>query len=55
MDKRVVAEKLDSLFRCVMRIESKQPISKEVLADDLDLQDIIAINLELGLWIDFQP
>ena len=51
MDKRLVAEKLDSLFRCIERIESKRPAKKEILADDLDLQDIIAVNLERAVQL----
>ena len=51
MDKKLVAEKLDSLFRCIKRIESKRPDSKDVLADDIDLQDIIAINLERAVQL----
>jgi uncharacterized protein YutE (UPF0331/DUF86 family) len=51
MDKGVVAEKLDSLFRCVKRIESKRPISKDALVNDPDLQDIIAINLERAVQL----
>ena len=33
MDKKLVAEKLDSLFRCVECIENKRPAAKEILAD----------------------
>lgn len=51
MDKRLIAEKLDSLFRCIERIESKRPASKEILNDDLDLQDILAINLERAVQL----
>ena len=51
MDKKLVAEKLDSLFRCIERIENKRPAAKEILADDLDLQDIIAVNLERAVQL----
>ena len=51
MDKKLIAEKLDSLFRCIERIESKRPASKDILADDIDLQDIIAINLERAVQL----
>ncbi|MGH8628759.1 MAG: type VII toxin-antitoxin system HepT family RNase toxin, partial [Gammaproteobacteria bacterium] len=38
-------EKLESLRRCVRRIEHKCPPKAEALDSDWDLQDIIAINL----------
>ena len=46
MDKDVVSAKIESLRRCVQRIQDKTPASAETLAGDHDLQDIICINLE---------
>ncbi len=46
MDKEVILNKLDSLSRCVARIESKNPHCLETLESDLDLQDVIVLNLE---------
>jgi len=45
MDAQVIDQKLESLRRCLMRIESKQPFDAEQLADDFDLQDIVSLNL----------
>jgi len=45
VDKRLIEEKLESLRRCVGRIEGKRPPSAEVLVADPDLQDIITLNL----------
>ena len=45
MDRRLIAEKLESLRSCVRRIETKCPDSSQVLQADLDLQDIIALNI----------
>ncbi len=45
MDRRLIAEKLESLRSCVHRIEAKCPESSQVLQTDLDLQDIIALNI----------
>ncbi|MDP1696728.1 MAG: DUF86 domain-containing protein [Xanthomonadaceae bacterium] len=45
MDRAVVAQKLESLRRCIARIEAKCPASAQALVDDADLQDIIALNL----------
>lgn len=46
MDRDVVLKKLESLRRCVKRIQDKTPTTYEELVDDYDLQDIITINLE---------
>ena len=46
MDRDVVLKKLESLRRCIKRIQDKTPNTYEELADDYDLQDIITINLE---------
>lgn len=46
MDRDVVLKKLESLRRCIKRIQDKTPQAYEELVDDYDLQDIITINLE---------
>jgi len=46
MDRDVLNRKLESLRRCIARIESKRPIRPDVLRVHDDLQDIIALNLE---------
>ena len=46
MDKDVVLNKLESLRRCVTRIQKKVPASSVLLQEDYDLQDIIVLNLE---------
>lgn len=46
MDPDILQNKLESLIRCVHRIESKTPAALEILERDLDLQDIIIVNLE---------
>lgn len=45
MDKRLIEEKLESLRRCVRRIDDKRPPSAGELVTDPDLQDIITLNL----------
>jgi uncharacterized protein YutE (UPF0331/DUF86 family) len=42
----VLSQKLDSLARCIERIESKKPFTTEQLERDFDLQDILSVNLE---------
>ena len=46
MDKEVVFNKLESLRRCIARVEDKTPATVGGLIDNLDLQDIIVLNLE---------
>ncbi len=41
-----LSPKLDAMARCIDRIESKKPFSKETLTQDFDLQDIVSVNLE---------
>lgn len=45
MDWPLIEHKLESLRRCVHRIEAKCPASADTLAKDADAQDIIALNL----------
>jgi len=45
MDAVIIAAKLESLRRCVRRIEARRAVSVEVLAEDLDRQDILVLNL----------
>lgn len=42
----LVEQKVESLRRCIVRIEEKRPASCGDLERDIDAQDIIAINLE---------
>lgn len=42
MDREIVEQKLESLRRCLRRIETKCPADAATLAADLDLQDIVA-------------
>ena len=51
MDRNVVEAKLESLRRCVERIEAKTPSSADQLAQTPDLQDIIALNLQRAVQL----
>ncbi len=46
MDRDVVLNKLESLRRCIVRVQDKTPESLDLLANDCDLQDIVVLNLE---------
>lgn len=45
MDEQLVAQKLESLRRCVQRVEAKLPENVDILLADLDAQDIVSLNL----------
>ena len=45
MDAVIVAAKLESLRRCVRRIEARRAATAEALAEDFDRQDILVLNL----------
>lgn len=45
MDRALIDQKLESLRRCVHRVETKRPAEAADLASDLDLQDVISLNL----------
>jgi uncharacterized protein YutE (UPF0331/DUF86 family) len=51
MDPDIISRKLESLARCIHRIEAKRPAAIEQLASDLDLQDILSINLERAVQV----
>ena len=51
MDREVVEQKLESLRRCLRRIETKCPTDAATLVADLDLQDIISLNLSRAVQI----
>jgi uncharacterized protein YutE (UPF0331/DUF86 family) len=51
MDRRVIETKLESLRRCVKRIEQKRPSTPQTLATDYDLQDILSVNLERAVQL----
>jgi hypothetical protein len=55
MDNDVVLNKLESLRRCIARVQTKVPPSAAVLREDYDLQDIIVVNLEPTIWTTSAP
>jgi len=51
MDNDTVSAKLESLSRCISRIEEKRPASVDALKSDIDAQDIIVLNLERAIQV----
>ena len=51
MDPDVTAAKIESLRRCLRRIEQKRPARLDELQTNVDLQDILALNLERAVQL----
>ena len=51
MDKDVIKNKIESLIRCINRIQEKRPKDIEILEQDFDIQDIIVLNIERAVQI----
>lgn len=51
MDREVIEEKIESLRRCIRRIEAKRVSTVEELEQDWDLQDILSVNLTRAVQI----
>ena len=51
MDREVVEQKLESLRRCLLRIETKCPADAATLVLDFDLQDILSLNLSRAVQL----
>ena len=51
MDREVVEQKLESLRRCLQRIETKCPAEADALITDFDLQDIVSLNLSRAVQL----
>jgi len=51
MDSVIIEQKLESLRRCLQRIEKKCPSNPETLEMDPDLQDIIVLNLTRAIQL----
>lgn len=45
MDREVIEQKIESLRRCVDRVNRKTPATAAILANDPDAQDILTLNL----------
>jgi uncharacterized protein YutE (UPF0331/DUF86 family) len=51
MDHDIILRKLDSLARCVKRLEEKRPATLDELIQSIDIQDILSINLERAVQV----
>lgn len=51
MESDVINRKIESLRRCVERIQSKLPVTSDVIRSNYDLQDVIALNLQRAVQL----
>ena len=51
MDSEVIEQKLESLRRCIQRIETKRPDDAKALTQDPDLQDIMTLNITRAIQL----
>ncbi|NRB58029.1 MAG: DUF86 domain-containing protein [Salinicola sp.] len=51
MDQALINQKLESLRRCVVRLEERCPDSAAALQADLDAQDILTLNLTRAIQL----
>ena len=51
MDREVIEQKLESLRRCLHRVQTKCPKEASILAADFDLQDIVSLNLSRAVQL----
>lgn len=51
MDRLVVENKLESLRRCVARVQSRCPATLTGLINDIDAQDVVVLNLSRAVQL----
>jgi len=51
MDKQVIANKIESLRRCLARVESRCPKNLNALLNDVDAQDVLTLNLSRAIQL----
>lgn len=51
MDRLVLENKLESLRRCIGRVQQRCPASVDELANDLDAQDVVVLNLSRAVQL----
>jgi uncharacterized protein YutE (UPF0331/DUF86 family) len=54
MVEHLITQKLESLQRCLARVQSRCPSTAELLSQDIDAQDVVVLNLSraVGLCTD---
>lgn len=45
-DQSVILNKIENMMNCLDRINSKKPLTKEILENNFDTQDVVNLNLQ---------
>lgn len=51
MDKLVIQNKIESLRKCLLRVEQRCPDSLDALLQDIDAQDVLVLNLSRAVQL----
>ncbi|TAG28754.1 MAG: DUF86 domain-containing protein [Burkholderiales bacterium] len=51
MDSSLIAQKLESLRRCLVRVRTRCPASAQALSQDVDAQDVVVLNLSRAIQL----
>jgi len=51
MDKLVIDNKIESLRKCILRVEQRRPETVELLFQDVDAQDVLVLNLSRAIQL----
>jgi uncharacterized protein YutE (UPF0331/DUF86 family) len=51
MDPLILAQKMESLRRCIKRVAEKTPIDVDQLIEDPDIQDILVLNISRAVQL----
>jgi uncharacterized protein YutE (UPF0331/DUF86 family) len=51
MDSSLISQKLESLRRCLVRVQTRCPPTHEALSADIDAQDVVVLNLSRAIQL----
>jgi len=51
MDKLIIENKIESLRKCLLRVETRCPDSVAALMQDIDAQDVLVLNLSRAIQL----
>jgi uncharacterized protein YutE (UPF0331/DUF86 family) len=51
MDSGLISQKLESLRRCLVRVQTRCPTTHQALSADIDAQDVVVLNLSRAIQL----
>lgn len=51
MDSSLISQKLESLRRCLVRVQTRCPATAQALSQDVDAQDVVVLNLSRAIQL----